>query len=806
MRVAIFNVSPWRKGSLRQKTNYFIRNRQGHHEGAAVDFQNSRNTQDLGGDWDLEFSTGKEVEAVSTRAQLAQLGLPRYRATVPGNFELDLAANGVISADPFFGMNITQVSAYDYADIWYHRRFSAQVAPDKDVDLVFDGLDCIADIYLNGELAGSTDNMLVEHRLPVSRLLKADNELLVHIMPALREAKRFDYSTNLWATGACFDSLFIRKAPHMYGWDIMPRAISAGIWRPVRLEYMPKERIEQAYLTTVSIARDAGSAQMSLWYRVRTNPGPNDNYEIEIEGHCGSSSFKEKHRMLCDGGRLSFTLQSPALWWPKGRGEPNLYHTTVALLKNGAALDLAEFDAGVRTTELVRTSTTDAAGSGEFLFKVNGEGVFIHGSNWVPQDAFHSRDIGRTPMAVELAEEANCNMLRCWGGNVYESDLFYDLCDQKGILVWQDFALACATYPQDTEFQDRLANEARSIARRLRQHPCIVLWAGDNECDAAYLWRGSSGDPNTNVLTRKVLPGVLSEEDAFRPYIASSPYIDEEAFKAGEAYLPEAHLWGPRDYYKSEFYTTSMCHFISEIGYHGCPPPTSLARFLSADKMWPPHNNDEWLLHCTSPIPGVNLFDYRVELMSLQVRSLFGETPDDLESFALASQISQAEALKFFIEQSRCRRPRTTGILWWNLIDGWPQFSDAVVDYFFERKLAYGFIKRAQQPVHLIVTEPTSAGHSLVVSNETRDEIELSLTVRDADSGEVLLVGSQVVKADGNTNLGTLTSPPAAHAFLLIEWAFLGRAGISHYLYGKPPFALSDYRRWLATLPDATRA
>ncbi len=432
---------------------------------------------------------------------------------------------------------------------------------------------------------------------------------------------------------------------------------------------------------------------------------------------------------------------------------------------------------------------------GEFCFWVNGERLFAMGSNWVPLDAYHSRDREQLPMALAMADDLGCNMLRCWGGNVYEDDLFYDTCDEMGILIWQDFSMACAVYPQDAAFQQRLADEARTVVRRLRHHPCITLWAGDNECDQSWMGRGL--DPNNNVLTRQMLPNVLRAEDATRPYLPSSPYVDAVAHARGQRYLPENHLWGPRDYFKSRFYTESLCHFASEIGYHGCPAPSSMRRFLSPEKVWPYQDNEEWLLHATSPVPGVDLYDYRVELMANQVRELFGQVPDDLDAFVAASQISQAEAFKFHIELFRTSKWRRTGILWWNLLDGWPQFSDAVVDYYGTKKLAYSYIKRAQQPLLIALREPQNWRQELVACNDTRQPLAVRYQLSEVGSGQVLVESEATAKPDAVTVLGTVPHSQGAHRFYTLSWHSALGEGQSHYLAGNPPFDLQQYLEWL---------
>jgi beta-mannosidase len=292
------------------------------------------------------------------------------------------------------------------------------------------------------------------------------------------------------------------------------------------------------------------------------------------------------------------------------------------------------------------------------------------------------------------------------------------------------------------------------------------------------------------------VPAVLRDEDASRPYLPSSPYVDEVAFKAGERFLPEDHLWGPRDFFKSTFYTSALCHFASEIGYHGCPEPGSLRKFLSSGKVWPMAANEEWLLHGTSPIPGVDVHDYRVDLMARQVRVLFGSVPESVEEFTVASQASQAEALKFFIEMFRLAKWRRTGIIWWNLIDGWPQMSDAVVDYYFTKKRAYEVIRRSQARVCVVAREPLDGLQGFAVANDTRDDLTVRFVVRDVDTKEVLLEGTALAAADSVTPLGRIAAP-AEQRCLAIDWECSVGSGRNHYLAGSPPYSLPRYRSWM---------
>jgi beta-mannosidase len=757
-----------------------------------MDFRRHRNSTSLDGAWRLAWADSPHDEIIDAFT-LENSGLPMLAATVPGSVETDLVEAGRL-ADPYVGMGAVATRDLEQRSWWYHRFFAATDVDNDNTEpfLIFHGLDCYADIFLNGDKVASTDNMLMEHRIPVSGHLWAENDLLVRIRPTLSEARKYDYPPNLFAGPGRYESVHVRKAAHMFGWDIFPRIVSAGIWRPVELVFLPRTRLENVWLETQSLSTDLKSARLVLhWHGVGSGFDAAKSAEIVVRGVCGDSCFEHRQPALFASGRCSFTVSDPCLWWPRGRGEACLYDTTVEMWLDAKLVDTVQFTHGIRTVALERTSTTDEAGSGHFHFRVNGERIYVLGSNWVPTDAIPGRQAERIPAAVELAAEVGCNLLRVWGGGVYEPDLFYDLCDRAGILVWQDFAMACAVYPQDDEFRGRIRAEATQVVRRLRQHACIALWSGDNECDQAWSWGGVPQDPNQNALTRVDIPAVLLREDPMRPYLPSSPCIDAEAFAKGEKYVSESHLWGPRNYYKSPYYLEALAHFVSEIGYHGCPDVVSLRKFLSPDKVWPYADNAEWTLHSTSPIPGVDLYDYRVELMAKQIRCLFGDVPDNVDDYVVASQIVQAEAMKFFVERFRMQKGRRSGMVWWNLLDGWPQMSDAVVDYYFARKLAFQTIRRSQQPLCLMLSEPENGRQSVVAVSELRTDVALEWTVSDALSGDVVGSGAGIAAADVATTVGELAADDATRRVLRIDWkSGSGATGINHYLIGNPTFAL----------------
>lgn len=745
----------------------------------------------LNGSWQM-FHSEQEL-LITSWEEFQAAPAQRLPATVPGNFELDLFAAEEI-ADPFVGMTMKELYALETHHVWYAHEFEVELKEQKTPFLKFEGSDCFARYYLNGQLLGESENALVEHEFPVGHLLKTGrNELIVHFRPAYLEAKKYDYPAGLEAFSTNYEGLHVRKAPHSYGWDIMPRALSAGLWRDVSLVWKPAERLEELYLETLGISEER--AQLRLFFRGHFDSCTAE-YELDIGGQGTQSAFQHRERVFFEAGQIVFFADNPQLWWPRGRGEAHLYAVTVRLLKDGQEIDQALFKHGIRSVQLERTSTTNEAGEGEFCFWVNGEKIFILGNNHVPLDAYHSRDLSHTRPYFEILEELGCNMLRCWGGNVYESDLFYDLCDEKGILVWQDFAMACAAYPQDEMFQQKFAAEATKVVKRLRQHASIALWAGDNECDSSgHRRRRSTDNPNFNIITRQTLPAVLRQHDPGREYLPSSPYIDEEGYKTTLGYLSEQHPWGPRDYFKNQYYSENLCHFASEMGYHGCPSPASIRKFITPENVWPP-DNDEWLLHASSPYPGYDQYDYRVPLMAKQIFDVFGTRPDTLEEFARQSQFVQAEAKKFFIELFRTAKWRRTGIIWWNLRDGWPQTSDAVVDYYGEKKLAYQYIKRAQQPLLITFREPQNGALELVACNDLREAVTLNYHVRNITTGALVKESMACAEGDAVTTLAVVPYDETEQCFYAIEWESVQGKGKNHYLAGKPVFCPDLYQQW----------
>lgn len=723
----------------------------------------------LNGEWKL---SGKPQESDEKPIIL--------KAEVPGCVQLDLSRAGYLPEDLYLGENIKETEKFEDWEWRYERTFTAP-AERENVYMVFEGVDCLAEYFINGEKIGESENMLVAHEFEIGKYLKdGENTVAVNIKSAVIAAHYSEYDMNSTLSWGSPAETAIRRAPHSYGWDIMPRAVTAGLWRDVKIEVRDKIYFSQLFIKPELNLCD-------VMYELKCKWSDLKNVELAFKGACGDDSSFELRFPVNQNkiSRCRIGIDNPKLWWPYGYGEPNLYDFTAQIYKDGELVHEEKTHFGLRTVALDRTDTTDGV-DGQFRFLVNGVEIMCKGSNWVPMDAFHSRDAQRYEKALELAKDIGCNILRCWGGNVYEDHEFFDFCDRNGIMVWQDFAMACRIYPENEGFKKLLYDEAVKVIRKLRNHPSIILWSGDNEIDLVV---SPIYDPNKNTLTREILPTAVRLNDMGRPYLASSPYISSEAYNGGITY-PEDHLWGPRDYYKSDFYKQNKSHFVSETGYFGCSSFESIKKFITSDRVWPYTDNSEWILHSSDQHGN----DYRIMQMEKQVRQLFGEVPENPEDYIIASQISQAEANKYFIERIRVSRPQKTGIIWWNLLDGWPQFSDAVVDYYYDKKIAYNYIKRSQAPFVIAAGEISDWTLPIYACNDTLEEKSGIFTVKDAETDEILMESDFKVGVNRTELLTRLPVFYSEHKLLLLEWNVGGEIGFNHYLCGYPPINFEKYK------------
>ena len=761
----------------------------------------------LSGQWTLRFGP-ESPDAPATPEALTKCSWQTVAAEVPGNVELDLVRAGLLPPLEV-GTNIFALREVETYRWWYAREFAPpKLQPGETLELRFDGIDCLATIWIGDRLVGRTDNALIPHAFDITDCVTAGKPTSIHVRldsPLLAGRRRIPEAVeNVAGLSGRWESLAIRKPPHCYGWDIMPRAVSAGLWRDVTLRVLPATRLRSVYWFTQSVDAETSAASVCVDWDFCTDRLLTDDMTVRasLADDAGAVVATSETPALGTHGRIRFDLDEAKLWWPRGYGAPHLYTARVELLApNGDVIDRHKCCIGIRTIELDMTPALDDKGDGAFRFVVNGVPVFAKGTNWVPLDAFHSRDRLHYDTVLPMLAELNCNMVRCWGGNVYEDEPFFDYCDAHGIMVWQDFAFACAVYPQDSAFREAVYSEAETIVRRLRNHASLVLWAGNNENDLVQQWKGVDRwqDPNDEAISRTVLAEAVRRNDLTRPYLPSSPYISPElrALGAPVRAMPEDHLWGPRPHFKSPFYAESPALFVSEIGYHGCPCRESLEQMLSPEALWPPEGNAEWDAKSVTWHPARFPDESRIQLMTKQLRYLFDATPDNLDDYILASQITQMEALKFFIERMRLK-PGSGGILWWNLRDGWPVISDAAaVDYYNRRKLAFETIRRVQADVSIIVAEPTNGQHALMAVNDSRRAASGSVTLTNA-AGNALMEIEFTVGPGERAEIAHLPVEPSNEMWL-VRWQLAdGATGYNHYLCGPTPMPLKTYRPYLA--------
>ncbi len=709
-------------------------------------------------------------------------------ATVPGNVELDLQKAGYLPQDLFFDSNILLAEKYETYDYIYERQFDCP-HPEKRHRLIFLGVDCVAEYYVNGQKIGQSDNMLVEHVFPVSGLKATGNTLTVKIFSTYlycnQQALTLRQLATNWGANMPEPSV-LRRAAHTYGWDIMPRAVSAGIWKDVYLEQIPDYEFTQLYFATQALTKD--SANLFLAYELPTGAIIRREHDfcLRVTGVCKGSRFEKIFAIRYRAGSLRFSIDNPMLWWPVGFGEPNLYTVCVTLMQGENELCSKTLKMGIKTVHLNRTDVTDGI-NGKFEFIVNGEPCFIRGTNWVPLSPYHSQDSARLPQALALLKESGANMARCWGGNVYESEQFYDFLDENGILCWQDFAFGCTFFPNDERLFSQVKAEATKVIKRLRGHACLALWAGDNEHDIMHL--DSNMNPESNLLNRKILAECVAEHDWFHDYLPSSPYVSPSHLQ-GKGDMPENHLWGQRDFYKSAYYAQTKAHFISEIGHPGCVCKQSALRFMPESELNNRHGKT-WVFHSADQKND----DYRIHFLEKNVKTLFGALPQNFDAFSRASQIAHAEASKYFIEHMRAQKPIKSGVLLWNLLDGWPQSTEATIDFYFTKKLAFDVVKRASQPFALLMDTDQNGIPQLFAVNDTRTSQTVTYAVTDGETGELLAQGNTQVSANGIRTLQSFADLISQKRLLVLRWSG-DSTGCNHFLTGNPTYSLPQVDKW----------
>lgn len=692
-----------------------------------------------------------------------------YPATVPGVVHTDLMANGIIE-DPYFRLNERGLQWIDKEDWIYETTFDADdavFACDR-IRLRFDGLDTYADVWLNDRQVLTANNMFRRWVVPVKPLLrKRGNVLRVYFHSPIKKAlplcDSLPYRYEAWndqaANGGLLDkklSPFTRKAGYHYGWDWGPRLVTSGIWRQVVLEGWNSLRIEDVF----HYQKEVSAERASIETRVEVEAAePAEDVRIAV--YDGDRLLGERIVRLDRGINtvvVPFAIRKPRLWWCRGLGEQHRYtfRTVVGIGDRTLATDLKRV--GLRSVRVEKER--DAFGR-SLRFVLNGVPVFCKGANYIPCDCFLPRITHETyERTVRDAAEVNMNMLRVWGGGIYEDDRFYDLCDSAGILVWQDFMYACSVYPARGEMLENMRLEAIDNVKRLRNHPSVVYWCGNNENQDSWLTGWIYDVRKTNPKYAEViwqeyeaqyyrmLSDVVAEYAPGTGYQPSSPFSDYG--KVSNDREGDRHYWEVWHARKPiAEYNVQRSRFFSEYGFQSFPcyetvkryAPNPEDRTISSEVMMAHQRGGE---HANDLIRSYLLSEYH--------------EPRDFETFLYASQILQGDAIKTAIEAHRRDKGYCWGSLYWQHNDCWPVASWSSRDWYGTWKAQHYFARQAFDD--LLVSPIVREGelHVYVVSDrqaDTRGVLTVQ-AIRLEGGASKAIVRNVVVPANASTRLLTL--------------------------------------------------
>lgn len=594
-------------------------------------------------------------------------------AVVPGCVHTDLLAAGVIP-DPFLGRNETEVAWVGRRD-WTYETDLVPMNGHEQTDLVFDGLDTVAEILLDGRFLGRTRNMHRSYRFDVTGM---SGRLAVRFVSAYAEAEAVRGKLGERPAAYTEPYQYLRKMACSFGWDWGPTLVTAGIWRPVRLERWSTARIARVR-PLVTVEQGVGVVELAVDVERARVEAP-----LTVEATVGG----ERVRASVDGTQGVVRLEVPRarLWWPRGYGEQALYDVELTLLHEGRPLDVWRRRVGFRSVELDRSA--DAHGTG-FTLVVNGERLFARGVNWIPDDVFPSR-ITRERYRERLgqAADAGVDLVRVWGGGIYESEDFYDACDELGLLVWQDFPFACAAYPEEQPLRGEVEAEARENVVRLMPHPSLVLWNGNNE----NLWgfrdwgweKPLAGDSWGEGYYLGVLPRVVAELDPTRPYTAGSPWSGSWEHHPNDPAHGTHHsweVWNREDYAE---YRAEVPRFVAEFGWQAPPAYATLAGALPGEVL---AADSPGVLHHQKADDGNGKLRRGLERH-------FAFPEGDFDRWHYLMQVNQARAVAAGIEHWRSHWPVCAGAVVWQLNDCWPVTSWAAIDGDGREKPLYHELRR----------------------------------------------------------------------------------------------------------------
>ena len=654
-------------------------------------------------------------------------------ASVPGTVHLDLLANGKID-DPFFRLNEHQLQWIDKLDWEYRTSFDVNDFhfDYEAIELDFFGLDTYADVFLNDSLIYSFDNMFVGKTLNVKKnIKKGKNNLLIKfkspINVGIEKYDKLGYelpdnANDLSEIGKVPENkkvgVFSRKAPYSFGWDWGPRLVTSGIWRPIKINFWNNFQIKDLHFTQKIVEDNAflkAEAEVLSFL---------DNQNVTAKIYIDDKIITKDIVHLKKGNNkfsIPFTIGEFERWWPNGMGSQKLYDARLEISHENYISEASK-SIGLRTIELV--TQKDSIGN-NFFFKINGIPTFMKGVNYIPQDVFLPRvKDSDYENIISAAVDANMNMIRVWGGGVYEKDLFYELCDKYGLLVWQDFMFACAMYPGNYSYLKSVEEEAIYNVKRIRNHPSLALWCGNNEVLSAWEnwgWRKGVIENQSQEIAdtifkaydqifHKILPKVIQEYNPATDYWSSSPSSSQgvtESLTSGDA-----HYWGVW-WGKEPFstYEEKIPRFMSEFGFQSFPEFSTVKKYTNQSDY--DIYSDVMKSHQRSSIGNSTIEEYMVRDYNV---------PDSFEHFLYVSQLLQAEGISLGMEAQRRNRDVCMGSLYWQLNDCWPVASWSSIDYYGKWKALHYQTKKSFEESIISFHKKNNEIETYFVTDKLRSE------------------------------------------------------------------------------------
>lgn len=645
-------------------------------------------------------------------------------AQIPGNVFSDLQRNQIIE-DPFLADNEKKYQWINEQEWIYQGTFtvSDSLLLHSSILMIFEGLDTYCEVKLNDAIILVADNMFRSWEVEVgSELRPGLNELKLTFSPALEsnteKAAYLPYTLP--------DSrVFTRKAPYQFGWDWGPTFITCGIWKPIYLRSNSDFYVQN--LSTFTRTINETQAEMLGTIEITSENAQSLSLQMFIRGEKQEKTYPIEVRKGLNTFSWDFSIKNPELWWPNGYGNQVIYPIEIKI-------DGLHHSQSARTSTAIRTARLiqepDSTGS-SFLFEINGKPIFAKGANYIPQDNFHDRlDSSRYEKLFEEIKFANMNMIRVWGGGIYEEDYFYKLATRNGIMIWQDFMYACAMYPGDDDFLQNASIEAEQQIKRIRKHPSVVLWCGNNESENGWQdwgWQKQfkySPEDSAKIyedyiqLFHSILPELVNEHHYGIDYHPSSPTFGwghTESNLQGDSHY-WGIWWGMEDF---ENYENKTGRFMSEYGFQGFPSDYTLQKYIPKENL--NHLYDSILLvHQKHPTGNQTIESYMKR---------YYPVPKDLSEFAYISQLLQAYGMDLAIRYHRAKQPHCMGTLYWQLNDCWPVISWSSLDYLYRKKAIHYTAKETFQPM-------------LIYAKEQRDSLAIGINL----DGNRVVTGKLVVE------------------------------------------------------------